>query len=224
MRLIVDEPIKKAGPEQDNIDFVLDGAGKHVCGPKSIIGYYKDILTRFADEIGSNISVVASYNEKFVPDNTHPVIYLSRGPVSVDPESAPGTKFAPAPGVAVPEGANPMETLAGCSALSQEMRIFIASASRSELEVVSYKVFSLLLASSDDVLRMFFENVHHVSEPSMSEIAPMESHSDYYSASIRWRVSYVEQSVLALKQKMLQYLRLEVRDKDAVDILRKEQE
>lgn len=222
MRLIVDEPIKKTPPEQESIDFVLDGAGKQVCSPKSLIGYYRSILTRFADEIGNNISVVVSYNEKFVPDNTHPVIYLSRGSIGVDPQSAPGTKFAPAPGIKVPEEANAAETLAGCSALSQEMRIIITSASRSELEVVSYRVFSLLLASSDDVLQMFFSNVHHASEPVMSEIAPMPSHSNYYSVSIQWRVSYVEQSVLALKRKMLQYLRLEVRDKDAVDILRKE--
>jgi len=188
--------------------------------PKNLIGYYTQLLSHMFSEKNLNVDVKVSYQEDFVPNNTTPLILVSRGQLYPGLQAAPGETFQPLPGaVSGIDSLNPNETKKAVFLLTQEMSVKIFSANRAELENISYLTYLILLASCDNVLQDVFPRIVRVDEPVMSDIVPYPKESDYYFTQIQWKISYKESSILLFKEKLIKYSRLIVHDKNAVDEL-----
>jgi len=215
---IIDEQNKSGAVsvETNNIP-EIDDFEKDFETPKNLIGYYVAILkSLFEEKEMGSITVNVSYQEDFVPNNTTPLVLVSRGTLSPALSATPGDTYrlAPVGEINVP-GVNPEETKVGTFLLEQDMEIKVFSANRAELEKVAYMIYLMLLSCSDDVLSMVFDKVVRVSEPVMSQIIPSPKQSDYYFTQIQWKISYKECNILLFKEKLIKYNRLIMHEKES---------
>jgi len=197
-------------PEIGNLD-------KSFETPKNLIGYYVTLLkSLFQDKEMGDVIVNVSYQEEFVPNNTTPLVLVSRGTLSPALSATPGSTYRLTPlGEIGAPGVNSNETKTGTFLLEQEMEIKVFSANRAELEKVAYMVYLMLLSCSDDVLSMVFDKIVRVSEPVMSQIVPSPKQSDYYFTQIQWKISYKECNILLFKEKLIKYNRLIMHEKES---------
>jgi len=219
---IVDESNKKT-PSTLNVDILpeISDFDKDFETPKNLIGYYVNLFKNFFNEKNmETVQVNVSYQEEFIPNNTTPLILISRGTITPSLSATPGDTFQLTPvGEINVNGVNPNETKSGIFLLEQDMEIKIYSSNRAELEKISYMIYLLLLSCTDDVLSMVFDKIVRVSEPVMSQIIPYPKQSDYYFTQIQWKISYKECNILLFKEKLIKYNRLIMRENESKRIL-----
>ena len=195
---------------------------KDIVEPKNFLGFYSNLIESVLSEHGIETKVNIAYEEEITSDGSTLSIYLQKGALTPYGLNAPGTTFKPVSNISVEgiPGINPHETLRGCDLFSQDMTIHIFSANRAEIERVSYIIFLLLMATSDDVLDVAFDKIVKVDPPTMAPITALSQNNNYYNTELEWKISFIDSNVLLFRKKMVKFTRLIVRDKQAKEELK----
>ena len=214
--------------KQKNVDIsfstsMIGNFNRKVTNPKEMIGYYITLTKLYLSDVGrEDIEIDVFFNENKAREK--PVyILFNRGTVSPANLSVPGSTFnsigaeALSVNIEGSEVVNPNETLFGTSMLNTQIQIKIYAHNRVELEELSYKIYNLILAVSDNILSQMFPDISRIMEPSLSSIIPTKDYDDMYECEIDWSIYYIENNILLFKEKMLKYNNFIVSDQQARD-------